>query len=371
MQHLKVQKNLLADALTKVIGSVDRKQIYPVLSHCLVKIEKGGLCLIGSDLEIQVQITRYASIDSVSEPIVFTLPAKKVYDFCRALASDEELTIQILETNRLSISSKYSNLSVSSFDPASFPEIPSPAQDDIYEITQADLRVAIDSISYGMAVADIRYYLNGMLFQFDGQELTLVATDGHRLACRTIPVKINKEKSLKTSIIVPRRAVLELIRLLDHDQSSVKLSFNAQTAVFSFKDMQFVCKLIDGKYPDYKRVLPKDLPFKIEVEKDEMKQALSQIQPFLSSKEKGFNLVFMENQIEMKAQNSLNEIIKVSIPSIGAVPGVKIGFNLSYLNDFISSQKGKTFFISLKDDSAGVIFEDDLSGFYLVMPLRL
>jgi DNA polymerase-3 subunit beta len=210
-----------------------------------------------------------------------------------------------------------------------------------------------------------------MLFQFDGHELTLVATDGHRLACRTIPVRFNKEKSIKTSIIVPRRAVLELIRLMDADQSFIRLSFNAQTAVFSFKDMQFVCKLIDGKYPDYKRVLPKELPFKVQVEKDEMKQALSQIQPFLSAKEKGFNLVFMDNQIEMKAQNSFNEIIKVSIPCSGAVPNMKIGFNLSYLNDFIASQKGKEFSISLKDDSVGVVFEDDLNGFYLVMPLRL
>jgi DNA polymerase-3 subunit beta len=306
-----------------------------------------------------------------TEDTIFTLPAKKIYDFCRALGDDVGLEF-IVNDRRISLISPESRIDFSAFDSALFPRLIGD-QDNKHalKVNQKNLRQAIDSISYSMAVADIRYYLNGLLFQIEGNELTLVATDGHRLACTIISCSPLKAINHKLNAIIPRRAVLELLRLLDAVDRDIVLNFCPQTLDFTVEDLSFCCKLIEGKYPDYKRVLPKDLPYKIQVDRDDMKQALALIQPILSNKDKGISLNFSKGKIEIKAINNENEQVKVALKAQGEAPNLKIGLNISYLHDFITNAKSKNFSFSLRDDSVGIVMTQEGPGFYVVMPLRL
>ncbi|NBV28543.1 DNA polymerase III subunit beta [bacterium] len=372
MQRFIIKKRILIDALSKVIGSVDKKQIHPILSNCLIRLSKTGiLTIIGSDLEVQVQVKKNIDVD-LDQEIALTLPAKKIYDFCRALGEEATLNFTI-EDRRVVLTTPESKLELSSFDAAKFPQLSGDCREIMsIKINQRLLRQAIDSISYAMAIADIRYYLNGLLFQIEGQELTLVATDGHRLACTNLTCSLMPGANQRLTAIVPRRAILELSKLLEQVDEEVDLVFYPQLLAVQINELAFSCKLIEGKYPDYKRVLPKDLPYKIQLDRDQLRQGLGLIQPILSSKDRGVLLTFSEKTVEIKGINNENEQVLVALPiQSGVSPALKIGLNINYLSDFIHATKSKFFWISLQDDSKGVVLTYDGPGFYVVMPLRL
>jgi DNA polymerase-3 subunit beta len=191
------------------------------------------------------------------------------------------------------------------------------------------------------------------------------------LACTVLSHFQEQQSVQRLTAIVPRRAILELSRLLEPIDREIKLNFCSKTISFSIDDLCFRSKLIEGKYPDYKRVLPKELPYKIRVEREVMRQALLLIQPILSGKEKGILLTFSSEKIEIKAINSENEQVNITVKAEGEAPVLKVGFNLTYLSDFISSVKSDFFYFSLRDDSVGIVMSYDGPGFYVVMPLRL
>ncbi len=377
MDVLKIDKKIFIDALSKVMGAVDKKLLNPVLQHCLVEKNEGVLLVIANDLEMQIQVKKTLHVrehvGNISR-IKFTIPAKTVYDFCRALQGDFPVEIHKNES-RIKLQTPCSFLDVTSFDTTQFPaffEKDSASLKTIFSVSRKKLKDLLESIQYAMSIADVRYYLNGIFLQISGTDLTCVATDGHRLALAKIPVDIRTfADDTARGVILPRRAVLELIRLLDNEEYPLVFSFSRETATVGFDDLEFSFKLIEGKYPDYRRVLPKSLISKIVIDRDQLKEAIALVSPILSSKNRGVTFSFSQEGIEIRAVNSECHEVMVGLNIKNSNPSVKIAFNLNYISDFISHTKAKILTLEYLDASVGVIFSHEGHSCYVVMPLIL
>ena len=367
MTPLVLEKNELLELMMKVLGAVDKKNIQPALSYCLVRIEHQTLTIIGGDADLQIQVTKLMK-KKHQESHFFSLPARKVYDFCRLLPDETEVTLTF-SGKRILLSGGASRLDVSTIDTQEYPLLEIPADNLETICVTKDIKHAIDSIAFCMAIADIRYYLNGLFFSFEGHSLQLVSTDGHRLAVEQISAEAPHLS--KGHMIVPRRAILELVKVLDLNQPHVKIQLGRFYAVFEQDNLKFVAKLIEGKFPDYKRVLPKDLPLTVEIDREELKLALLQVQPFLSSKDKGAVFSFGGRRVTISAQNQESDRIAIELSYDGDPASVKIGFNINYLLDYLQSIKTRKIKLSFKDENVGVLVCSEGQGFYLVMPLKL
>jgi DNA polymerase-3 subunit beta len=371
MKYYTISREVILEGLAKVIGAIDRKLINPVLGHCLVCVSERGLLFTATDLEIQINFQTYHQT-LLRQELKFTLPAKKIYDFCRALPKNSLLELTI-ETKRLQIKSEASFLDVSTFSAEDFPVLGAQNEEQqLFKFKQKQLKQSIESVLFAMAVADIRYYLNGLYLQVNAHDLDIVATDGHRLAIshlRLEEVALNNKS--KESLILSRRAVIEILRLLsDHDEEGL-FYFSAETAYIVLGQTTFSCQIVDGKYPDYRRVLPKELPYEVRFEREAFKQALSLVQPILSAKDKGVLFEFLGNKMVIKAVNTDSDQVKAWLDLESPIENIKIGFNLNYIVDFIAFSKSPYFSMRFKDDSAGVVFSSEQSSYYVVMPLIL
>jgi len=377
MDVLKIEKKVLVDALSKIMGAVDKKLINPILQHCLVQKSEGVLLISSNDLEMQIQVRKPLSLRDpchTSTRMQFTFPAKMSWDFCRALQGEFSLEIQ-KKDERIRFQSSTSALEVTSFDPLQFPvfaEKSGSQPKTIFSVSRKKLKELLESIQYAMAVSDVRYYLNGIFMQVVGNVLTCVATDGHRLALAKTSVDISDfADETARGVILPRRAVMELIRLLDNEDYPLVFSFSRETAIIGFNDLEFSFKLIEGKYPDYRRVLPKNLPYKLTLERDQLKEALALVAPVLSSKDRGVTFNFTKEGLEIRAMNSEHHEATVSLRSENTNPNTKIAFNLNYISDFIAHTKAKLLTLEYQDASVGVIFSHEGHSCYVVMPLIL
>jgi len=377
MDVLKIEKKVFVDAISKVMGAVDKKLINPILQHCLVQKSEGVLLVSSNDLEMQIQVRKHLNLrDSgqASPKLQFTIPAKTAFDFCRALQGDFALEIQ-KQDSRIKLKSPTSSLDVTSFDPLQFPaftEKPGASGKTVFSVSRKKLKDLLESIQYAMAISDVRYYLNGIFMQISGSDLTCVATDGHRLALAKTPVDLSSfSEETARGVILPRRAVVELIRLLDNEDYPLVFSFSRETATIGFDDLEFSFKLIEGKYPDYRRVLPKHLPYKLTLDRDQLKEALALVSPVLSSKDRGVTFNFTSAGIEIRAINSEHHEVMVSLDARNTNVSTKIAFNLNYIADFISHTKAKLLTLEYQDASIGAIFSHEGHSCYVVMPLIL
>lgn len=371
MRHYTISRESLIEGLSKVLGAIDRKLINPVLGHCLLSVKERCLSFVGTDLEIQIDFQLYHQVPQ-SHEFQFTVPAKKIYDFCRALPKGAVLDLTI-DNKRLQLRSDSFFLDVSTFPPEQFPLMSNSLENKCsFRFEQRKLKQAIESVIFAMAVSDIRYYLNGLYFQVQQNSVDIVATDGHRLSIAHLPLEqADLRDNPKTSFIVSRRVVLEILRLLSETQDEAMFYFSSDTAFVVLGETSLTCQLVEGKYPDYRRVLPKELPYEVEFDRETFKQALNLVHPILSTKDKGVRFEFLGDKMLIKAVNTESDQVKAWVPITTQVDNVKIGFNLNYIIDFISVTKDPIFRMKFKDDSAGVVFYSDQSSYYVVMPLIL
>lgn len=371
MRHYTISRESFLEGLSKVLGAIDRKLINPVLGHCLLSVKERCLSFVGTDLEIQIDFQSYHQVPQTHE-FSFTVPAKKIYDFCRALPKGAVLDLSI-DNKRLQLKSESSFLDVSTFDPQQFPLMGNSLEDKhSFRFQQKKLKQTIESVIFAMAVSDIRYYLNGLYLQVQPSGLDVVATDGHRLAIAQLPLEqADLHQDAKSSLILSRRVVLEILRLLSDADDEGMFYFSSDTAYIVLGQTTLSCQLVDGKYPDYRRVLPKDLPYEVRFDREIFKQALNLVQPILSSKDKGVLFEFQGNKMLIKAVNTESDQVKAWLDLETPVENVRIGFNLNYVIDFIAVSKDPVFTMKFKDDSAGVVFHSEQSSYYVVMPLIL
>ena len=360
------REDLLAP-LQKVIGAVERRQTLPILGNVLLKSASGNLTLTATDLEIEM----IASLPSDSaDDFQTTIPARKLLDICKALPEGSVINFSIDDT-RVSLTSGRSRFTLASLPASDFPGLDEIEQQHRLSIPQKQFKALFDKTSFAMAQQDVRYYLNGILMEISPQRIRLVATDGHRLAMSDFPGEIDIDD--ERQIIIPRKAVLELSRLLDGSNDSAEIILSQNHLRVELGTLVFTTKLIDGKFPDYQRVIPVDGNKTLEVERDVLKQTMSRISILSNEKYRGIRLILSPGNLSIQANNPDQEEAEEELPVNYDEAEMEIGFNVTYLIDVLNVLESEKVQIKLKDANSSCVINDseDETSLYVVMPMRL
>ncbi|MBL0718589.1 DNA polymerase III subunit beta [Piscinibacter sp. Jin2] len=365
---LKAPQDKLLATLQTVAGIVERRHTLPVLANVLLRKHNGQIELTTSDLEIQIR-TR-ASFDGDAEDASTTVGAKKLIDILRSLPSDQTVSLKA-EQNKLVLSGGKSRFSLQTLPPEDFPLVQEAADfGPAFAVPQKVLKALIAQVHFAMAVHDIRYYLNGILFVAEGQSLTLVATDGHRLALARATLETDCPKQ---EVILPRKTVLELQRLLKDDDSPIEMRFAGNQARFDFSGLEFVTKLVEGKFPDYQRVIPKGHRNFITLGRATLLSALQRAAILTSEKFKGVRLNIEPGLLRIASSNAEQEEAKEELEIDYGGDAIEIGFNVSYLMDVLANMDQEMVTLALQDANSSVLITvpggEDFK--YVVMPMRI
>ena len=360
------REDLLAP-LQQIIGAVERRQTLPILGNVLFKSSSGDLTVAATDLEIEM----IASV-TADNPDDFqtTIPARKLLDICKALPEGSAINFNVDET-RVSLTSARSRFTLSTLSAKDFPSLDEIEVQQSFEMPQNLLKGLFDKTSFAMAQQDVRYYLNGILMEIEVDTIKLVATDGHRLALSQ--VSLDSGVTEGRQIIIPRKAVLELSRLLDSGGSIAKCELSQNHFRVETESLTFTTKLIDGKFPDYQRVIPVDGNKTMQVDRETLKQSMSRIAILSNEKYRGIRLTLSSGNLSIQANNPDQEEAEEELQVEYEESDMEIGFNVTYLIDVLNVLGSEKVQIKLKDSNSSAIMSDrqDESSLYVVMPMRL
>ena len=381
---LKEAQTKFLDALQAVTGIVERRHTLPILANVLVRKVDSHLEFTTSDLEIQVRTS--AELGGDAGNFATTVGARKLIDILRSLPADQMVTLTANQ-NKLTLQGGKSRFTLQTMPSDDFPLVQEAADfGPMFSVPQKVLKTLINQVHFAMAVHDIRYYLNGILFVAEGKSLTLVATDGHRLALAqaTLEAEIPKQE-----VILPRKTVLELQRLLkDNNKDNgkgdkegkdgnmdapIEMRFAGNQAKFSFSGMEFVTKLVEGKFPDYNRVIPKNHKNIITLGRASLLASLQRAAILTSEKFKGVRVNIEPGTLRIASSNAEQEEAKEEIEIDYAGDPIEIGFNVTYLMDALANMNVDMVKLELQDTNSSVLITvPDQAGFkYVVMPMRI
>ena len=362
-----INREALLPPLQHIIGAVERKQTSPILGNVLIQSKNGSITLTATDMEIEL-IARL-EIDH-QEDFSTTLPARKFLDICKALPENASIEMKI-EENQVVLKSSKSRFTLSTLPSKDFPLIDEVKVISEFLLPEKSLKLLFDKTAFAMAQQDVRYYLNGMLLEISNEGIRLVATDGHRLALseykETLDIAVEKQ------IIIPRKGVLDLSRLLNNSDELAKVKLSQNHISVETKDILFTSKLIDGKFPDYNRVIPLDGNKLLRVNRDLLKQSLHRISILSNEKYRGIRLTLGQHNLLIQANNPDQEEAEEEITVDYDETTIEIGFNVTYLLDVLSVLDSEDIVIKLKDaNSSCIITSSETEVFrYVVMPMRL
>jgi DNA polymerase-3 subunit beta len=365
---LKATQAKLLDALNVVAGIVERRHTLPILANVMLRKNGALIELTSSDLEIQV-CTR-AELGGDEGSFATTIAARKMIDILRTLPADQTVTLTANQ-NKVLLAGGRSRFTLQTLPAEDFPLVNEAADfGPPFSVPQKTLKSLIDQVHFAMAVHDIRYYLNGILFVAEGHTLTLVATDGHRLAMAQAQLSTEIPKQ---EVILPRKTVLELQRLLSDDDSAIEMRFAGNQAKCDFSGMQFVTKLVEGKFPDYNRVIPRNHKNTIILGRVALLTALQRAAILTSEKFKGVRIDIEPGLLRIAANNAEQEEAKEEIEIDYSGDAVEIGFNVSYLIDALANIKSEMIRIEFQDGNSSALFLlPEVNTFkYVVMPMRI
>ena len=352
--------------LQSVIGVVERRQTMPVLSNVLIAVRNDQLSITGTDLEVELVAS---SSVTVQQPGEITVPGRKLLDICRALPEDTKITFST-EGDRVTLRGGKSRFTLSSLPATEFPVVEEINEQQALTISQGELRRLIDKTQFSMAQQDVRYYLNGLLLETDGKLLRAVATDGHRLAL----CEATLESKAKTNqqVILPRKGVLELQRILGGD-GTVELSIGSNHVRAQIGDVCFTSKLIDGRFPEYGRVIPANPGRMVEADRDALRQALQRTAILSNEKYRGIRLNLKQDLITIQAHNPEQEEAEDQLEVSYSGDPIEIGFNVNYLLDALGAVDSDKVIVALTDGNSSCIVREPgtPSARYIVMPMRL
>ncbi len=365
---LKLDRQSLFEALQLVAGAVEKRQTLAVLSNILFQANDGQLRLTGTDLEVELSVEMQQS--GIEEDGEITLPARKILDIVKSLPNDKPVTIIQQEEGRATVQSGRSRFTLSTLPASDFPHLEEGVATAKFSIPCSVLSEMIDRTHFAMAQQDVRYYLNGMLFEVDAGKLRTVATDGHRLTlteCKDVP------EDIELSVIVPRKGVLELGRLVSGRGDEVLLIVGNNHMRAEVDGIRFTSKLIDGKFPDYDRVIPKNSDKKILVNRDSFKEGLQRAAILSNEKFKGVRLVLDDEGIGLFSNNPEQEEAEIHISADINGDELEIGFNVQYLLDVLNSCKIEKVEINLGDVNSSCLIQEaeGSNAIYVIMPMRL
>lgn len=363
-----INREALLKPLQLVAGVVERRQTLPVLSNVLMVVDGDQLSLTGTDLE--VELVGRVALEEVVEAGEITVPARKLMDICKSLPESAVIEIH-QDDQRVKLKAGRSRFTLSTLPANEFPSIEEEAGSVSFTIGQSRLRRLIDRTSFAMAQQDVRYYLNGMLLEVSQNCLRAVATDGHRLAMCSVDADINQQE--KHQVIVPRKGILEMARLLTEGEESVHITLGANHIRAKTGDFMFTSKLVDGKFPDYDRVIPKGGTKIIVGDRQELRQAFQRASILSNEKYRGIRMILSDGQLKVIANNPEQEEAEEELNLAYHGDAMEIGFNVSYLLDVLSVLSGESIKMTLADPNSSALLEESESGdsTYVVMPMRL
>ncbi len=369
-----INRNQLLQSLQLIMGVVERRHTMPVLSNILITIEKGFIKLMASDSEVQIQVD--VKCESAEDEGEITIPAKKLYDITRSLPENALIRVNC-QDNKAEILSDASQFVLSTLSGNEFPTIKLTEPHELLRISvaQDQLKQLLNKTCFAMAQQDVRFYLNGSLFEITNNSLRLVATDGHRLATSKIDIETSTNEVLQN--ILPRKAVLELEKLLEDSPGLIDIIFS--DSVFSIKTdrYSFISKLIDGKFPDYNKVIPEssDSERIIECDREKLRQTFLRVAILSNEKYRGLRFNIKDSILIISASNPEQEQAEEQVNVIynSEEEVVDLGFNVSYLLDIINTDNSEKFIIKLSENNSAIIEQQSqyCDSLYVIMPMRL
>jgi DNA polymerase III subunit beta len=368
MSLIQVERNLLLTPLQAVSGVVERRHTLPILSNVLLELGDGVLSLTATDLEIQV--ASQAHSDLASEKQLTTVSARKLHDILRSLPDNAVLALDLQE-KRLQVKAGKSKFSLQTLPASDFPKIsPGGAATARATLAQNQLKRLLALVQYAMAQQDIRYYLNGLLLSLQPEGISVVATDGHRLALATSKVQLDISPA---EVILPRKAIVELSKLLADTDEPVNLEILGNQVRFSFGAIAFVTKLVDGKFPDYHKVVPTNYKKQFRVARSDLQQALQRAAILSNEKFRGVRWVITPGSLRIICTNSEQEEAEEELEVEYSSEALDIGFNVSYLLDVLANVQSAEVECLLGDSNSSMLMTmpGDETFKYVVMPMRI
>ncbi len=366
-----IARDALIKPLNLVAGVVERRQTLPILSNVLLVLEDKTLSLTGTDLE--VELVGRVELEAAGVDGEVTVPARKLVDICKSLPEGSTIEFS-MEAGKARVRAGRSRFTLSTLPAADFPAVEGGGGAVALSLNQSLVKQLIDSTAFAMAQQDVRYYLNGLFLEILGGRLRVVATDGHRLALATGPALV---EAPDTGVIIPRKGVLELSRLLG-GSAPLELAIGTNHIRAANEQFTFTSKLVDGKFPDYERVIPKNADKSVIGARDELKQAFTRTAILSNEKYRGVRLKLSDNNLDITANNPEQEQAEEVVGVQYNAGELEIGFNVSYLLDVLSVLEQPQVRLSLSDEASSALLENaeapsdgEPERLYVVMPMRL
>jgi len=361
-------REALLRPLQLVTGVVERRQTLPVLSNLLVVARDGALSMTGTDLEVEL-VAVESDVDIQAEGEV-TIPARKLADIWRSLPEEAEVSVEVAG-DRATVRSGRSRFTLATLPAQDFPKVESGQDDAEFKLARGAFRELLDQVSFSMAQQDVRYFLNGMLLEVAPQHLRTVATDGHRLAMSTLDGAGCGSERLQA--IVPRKGVLELSRLLDTGDEEVLVQLGSNHLRVTEGSFTLTTKLVDGKFPDYEKVVPKDLGRKVTGDRSTLKQAFQRASILSNEKYRGVRMIIEGEVMTIQANNPEQEEAEEQVAVDYDGDRMEMGFNVSYLQDVLNVLDTEQIQLSVSDANSSAVIEGmgKEDAVYVVMPMRL
>jgi DNA polymerase-3 subunit beta len=362
-----IQRESLLQPISQVVGVVERRQTLPVLANFLISTRDSRLSITGTDMEVELVTSVEARVDSPGE---ITVPARKLVDIIRMLP--EGASVQaVLEGDKLTVSSGRGRYTLATLPATEFPATDQVETLELIKIQEVKLKNLLDKTAFAMANQDVRYYLNGLLFDFHDGSLSTVATDGHRLALCDLDSNLGLVE--QRQLIVPRKGVLELSRMLSDGDGVVELALGKNHIRLVKGSSIFTSKLIDGRFPEYKAVIPKGTDRHIRLERDGFVHALQRASILSNEKYRGVRLEAAGSSVRIIAHNPQHEEAIEELEAQLNFDQIAIGFNVTYLLDALTAIEAERVLMELKDPNSSCLITSDPPGQdrHVVMPLKL
>lgn len=376
LTQLKVTREDIMTPLQKVIGVVKEKQTLNILSNVLLEITDNKISITGTDSEVELKGEAKLIDAGALTNMAITLPGRKLAEICRALPDCSAIELYH-EDERVILRSGKSRFTLTTLPAEEFPTIETGEENKRFSIPQSHLRELLQQTASFMAQQDVRYYLNGLLLTVKNNELLAVATDGHRMAKSAI--KLNSDPIEDLSIIIPRKGVLELMRLLSDEPDGVTVSIGGNHVSVQHPNFSFVSRLIEGKFPDFQRVIPSAACLSTQLDRDTLKESLQRVMILCSDKYKAIRFQFRPQNLRILVNNPQQESAEDTLSIDYAGEEVDIGFNIKYLLDMLNTVPAGPVKISFSNADQSVLFEPIIdakqqsgaSSLFVIMPMRL
>jgi len=361
------KRESILSPLQSVIGVVERRQTMPILANVLLSAKGGRLAVTATDLEVELVATSEVDVQRNGE---ITVPGRKLLDICRALPEGAEITLT-LDAEKMSVRARKSRFTLSTLPASEFPTVDEINAQQTLRVPQKDFKRLLEKTYFSMAQQDVRYYLNGLLLETSAKFLRSVATDGHRLALCDVDLPEGAKSGQQ--VIVPRKGVMELQRILGSEEQVLEVAIGSNHVRVQIGDIRFTSKLIDGRFPEYSRVIPNNPPRLVTAVREDLRQALQRAAILSNEKYRGIRFAVKPNTLTIQSHNPEQEEAEEEVEVTYQGDDLEIGFNVNYLLDALAAVEGPEVQVGLTDGNSSCLISStaDAGSRFVVMPMRL